>query len=253
LTNIFIYLGGRPRTITKIVENVNVKAVLVSFLPGNRGGEAIGEIIFGNSYPSAKFPITYPRFANAWTNYDVNPIDQGYRNELYPFGYGLSYTTFHYSDLTLSKYSVESNETLVVSVKVTNNGTREGKEVVILYLNDNFASISRPTKQVKLNSPNSLLLFTIYKCILFCLKVKRFEKILLQAGESKTVSFILDYSDYMFINPSMQRIAEVGNFTVMVENLNDMFRLNSVTSSASSIFVSMFLALITLIASIFNL
>ena len=144
-----LFKGGRPRTITKIVEDANVKAVLVSFLPGMRGAEAIGEIISGNSYPSAKFPITYPRLANAYTNYDVNPIDHDFRNELYPFGFGLSYTTFQYSDLMLSKYSVDFNETLVVSVKVTNNGTREGKEVVILYLNDNFASVSRPTKQVK--------------------------------------------------------------------------------------------------------
>jgi len=115
-------------------------------LPGMRGAEAIGEIIVGNSYPSAKFPITYPRFANAYTNYDVNPIDQGYRNELYPFG--LSYTTFQYSNLLLSQYSVEYNEQLEISVEVTNNGTREGKEVVILYLNDNFASVARPTKFV---------------------------------------------------------------------------------------------------------
>jgi len=139
------------------VENKNVKSVLVSFLPGNRGGEAIGEIIYGNSYPSAKFPVTYPKTVNAWTNYDVNPIEQGYRNELYPFGFGLSYTTFRYSDLTLSKTSVEMNDFLEVSVKVTNNGTREGKEVVILYLNDNFASISRPTKQVKTSPLNNLL------------------------------------------------------------------------------------------------
>lgn len=226
---IVVYLGGRPRIMTDIVEHANVKAVLVSFLPGNRGGEAIGDIIFGDANPSAKFPITYPKFINAFTNYDVSPIESGFKNELFAFGSGLSYTTFSYSDLTLSSHSLEYNENLSVTVKVTNSGTKDGKEVVILYLNDNFASISRPTKQVK-----------------------RFEKVLLKAGESKNVTFTLELSDFTFINQNMNRVAEVGNFTVYIENLKDSFRLNSLQSSATTVFVSMTLVLMTMIVSIFN-
>lgn len=156
--------GGRPRIMTDIVEHANVKAVLVSFLPGNRGGEAIGDIIFGDANPSAKFPITYPKFINAFTNYDVNPIESGFKNELFAFGSGLSYTTFSYSDLTLSSHSLEYNENLSVTVKVTNSGTKDGKEVVILYLNDNFASISRPTKQVNINTFTGEKNVSLFNC-----------------------------------------------------------------------------------------
>lgn len=128
-----------------------VKAVLIAFLPGNRGGEAIADIIFGDYNPSGKLPITYPRNVNGQTNYDLRPIDQFEMNkkeELYPFGFGLSYTSFKYSDLRLSSNSIDRNDRLDVTFKIKNTGNRIGQEVAILYLNDHVATISRPIKQV---------------------------------------------------------------------------------------------------------
>jgi len=125
----------------------------VAFLPGNRGGEAIADIVFGEYNPSGKLPITYPRNVNGQTNYDLRPIDEFEHNkkqELFPFGHGLSYTKFAYSDLKLSPDSVDYDSAVEVSVMVKNTGKRDGQEVVILYLNDNVATISRPLKQVRL-------------------------------------------------------------------------------------------------------
>jgi beta-glucosidase len=148
---IVVYLGGRPRIITSIVENENVKGVLLSLLPGNRGAEAIVDIIFGDYNPNARLPITWPRNANGQTPYDLRPLEMYAPNKyeyLYPFGFGLSYTKFNYSNLILSSTTVDYVSGVDVSVRVKNVGSCSGKEIVILYLEDVVASISRPIKQV---------------------------------------------------------------------------------------------------------
>lgn len=127
-------------------------AVIVSFLPGNRGGEALAGIIYGDINPSAKFPISYPNSVSGQSPYNWRPIDayERLRQDLYSYGHGLSYTTFEYSNLRISHSSLNLDERLRITVTVNNTGSRAGKEVVIFYLNDNFASISRPVKQVKI-------------------------------------------------------------------------------------------------------
>ena len=148
---VLVYLGGRPRLITNIAENSKVKAVVLGFLPGNRGAEAIADILFGDYNPDGRLPITYPRSPNGQTPYDIRPLEDFYPNKyeyLYPFGHGLSYTKFNYSNLTVSSNIVNYPDDLVVTVDVTNVGDMAGKETVLLYLSDLVASISRPIKQV---------------------------------------------------------------------------------------------------------
>lgn len=204
---IVVYVGGRPRIITKIVENPNVKAVLVSFLPGNRGSEAIADILFGDYSPDGRLPITYPRNSHGQTPYDLRPLEIFAPNQyeyLYPFGHGLSYTTFSYSNLSLNTKNVNYKDGVQVSIKVKNTGTRSAKETVILYLQDSIACISRPIKQVK-----------------------GIKKIQLGVDEEKTVTFNLTGYDFTFINQNSVRIAEDGDFIVFIQNLNATFTLSN--------------------------
>lgn len=120
----------------------------------------------------------------------------------FDFGHGLSYTTFEYSDLKLDKQSVAMNGSVNVSFKVTNTGNRAGKETAILYLRDEVASISPPGK-----------------------RVKRFAKVSLASGESKTLSFTLDKNDFSFIGMNNKPTVEAGDFTVLVGNLKETFTL----------------------------
>lgn len=147
-----IYIGGRPRIISSIVRSPNVKGVLLSFLPGNRGGEAIADVLFGDYNPDAKLPFTYPEDANGFTPYDCRPLElyaPNKYNNLFPFGHGLSYTSFEYTNLKVATSNVNYNEGVQVSVTVSNTGSVAGKETVILYLADQVASISRPIRQVE--------------------------------------------------------------------------------------------------------
>ena len=164
---ILVMLEGRPRIISKI--EPKAKGILVGFLPGMEGGNAIADVLFGDVNPSGKLPITYPRHPNGITLYDYKPIekfDENDYNPLWPFGYGLSYTTFEYSNLKISSQEITENEELTVKIDVKNNGTLAGKEVVQLYLTDVYGSVTRPNKQLK-----------------------GFEKVLLNPGETKTVTF----------------------------------------------------------------
>jgi len=167
---VLVYLGGRPRIITSIAKSPNVKGILLSFLPGNRGSEALADILFGDYNPDAKLPFTYPENVNGQTPYDLRPLELFYPNKyfyLYPFGHGLSYTNFTYTDLKVNKPTVNYNESVQVSVTVKNTGTLPGKETVILYLSDQIASISRPIRQVKISIFFKFLLLFILKFFYF--------------------------------------------------------------------------------------
>jgi beta-glucosidase len=137
--------------------------------------------------------------------YDHKPIEQFDTNRYdpqWPFGFGLSYTTFAYSDLKLGKETMNVRETLDVSVTVKNTGSREGAEVVQLYLTDTYGSVSRPVRQLR-----------------------RFDRVALQPGESRTVSWTLTASDLSYIGLENRRIIEPGGFTVSVEKLSRNFVL----------------------------
>lgn len=199
---VLVYLGGRPRIITNIVENENVNSVLIIFLPGNRGAEAVADILFGDYNPNARLPITYPRNPNGQTPYDVRPLEK--YEYLFPFGHGLSYTKFEYSDLKLSDKIVDYQKGVKVTVRVKNVGNRKGKETVILYLNDAVASVSRPTKQMK-----------------------GLKKIFLDVDEQVVVTFNLLSYDFTFINEKSKRVAEDGLFNVYIVNLTASFELKN--------------------------
>jgi beta-glucosidase len=202
---------GRPRIIRSIEPGAAV--ILYAYLPGNFGGDALADILTGDVNPSGKLPITYPRYANSLTNYIHKPSDaqvnpQGAYdysadfNPQYPFGFGLSYTTFAYSDLKVDKPAFASGETATISVTVKNTGTREGKEVVQLFISDEFASITPDVK-----------------------RLRGFEKISLQPGESRTITFKVPMKDLAFVNLNNKLQLEEGSFKVQVEKLSASFDL----------------------------
>lgn len=201
---VVVYLGGRPRVMTAIAEKAD--AVVLGFLPGNRGGEAIADVLLGNVNPSGKLPISYPRAPNGFTTYDYKPLETfsyGLEyNPLYPFGHGLSYTMFKYSDLTIEKRNLTAPESVKGSVLVHNTGNREGKETVLVYLQDEVGQVSRPNKQLKF-----------------------FTKINLKSGEKATVNFEITNKDMSFIGMNNKRIVESGSFKIYVADLEAKFYL----------------------------
>ena len=200
---VLIMLEGRPRLINRIVDKC--QSVIVGFLPGMKGGDAIADVIFGDVNPSGKLPITYPNSPNGLMCYDYKPIedfDVNYYSPQWSFGYGLSYTKFEYSDLKLSDESITQGEEVHVSVLVKNTGNQKAKEVVQLYLCDRFGSVSRPVKQLK-----------------------GFEKIELKPGEVKKVSFTLTAEHLSFIGRDNKRIIEPGDFEVYIDDLRGSFIL----------------------------
>lgn len=202
---IVVYFGGRPRIITELAEQA--QAVVLGFLPGMAGGAAMADILFGEVNPSGKLPISYPRAPNDVVPYDHKPMEAFEGNQyrpLYPFGHGLSYTSFATSGLRLSKTNLAMGESVDVSVEVKNTGQRAGKEAVLLYLNDLVGSVTRPVKQLK-----------------------GFQKVMLQPGEQKTLHFTLTPQDMSFIGQNMQRIVEPGEFKVMVGDESLIFSLSN--------------------------
>jgi len=187
----------------------------VALLPPQRavieaeGGQAVADVLFGDYNPSGKLPFTYPRSTNNYLTYDHKLFeveDTSYGNVAtqpqFQFGTGLSYTSFRYSDLTVSPKSAAINGHVTISVKVTNTGSRAGKETAILYVRDEVASLSPPGK-----------------------RVRRFAKIYLDPGQSKGLTFTLDREDLSFIGADNRSVIEPGDFTVMIGGLSDKFTL----------------------------
>ena len=200
---VLVMLEGRPRIITRIADKVD--GILTAFLPGMEGGRAIADIIFGDVNPSGKLPVTYPKAPNGITLYDYKPIeffDGNKYDPLFPFGHGLSYTSFKYSNLKLGAKEITENGQVKVTVDVTNTGKIKGKEAVLLYLTDMFGTVSRQNKQLK-----------------------GFEKIELAPGQTKTVTFTIGWDEMSFIGLSNKRIVEPGEFMVTVGGLQEKFSL----------------------------
>lgn len=216
-----IVMAGRPLTIGRDV--AVSKAVLYNFHPGTMGGPAIVDLLFGKAVPSGKLPVTFPKVAGQIPMYYSHNstgrpyqgtetlldniereagqtslgntsfyLDAGF-DPLYPFGYGLSYTTFNYDNLKLSANELKSADVLTVTCDITNTGTFDGAEIVQLYIQDCFASVTRPVKELK-----------------------RFDRIQLKAGEKKTVTFTLPVSELAFYNIDMKKVVESGDFNLWV-------------------------------------
>jgi len=202
---ILVLTEGRPRIISRIADSA--KAIVMAYNPSNEGGQAIADILFGDVNPSGKLPITYPRSTNRLFTYDHKMFsgeDWGEGKAMaapqFEFGAGLSYTTFSYSDLHVTPSTASGSQTVSVDVTVKNTGSRAGKEVVQLYLNERVASVTPPLK-----------------------RLKRFAKVVLQSGESRQVSFELTSEDLSFIAADNKRIVEPGVFDVRIDNLQQSF------------------------------
>ncbi len=195
---ILVMVQGRPRIIREIEPLVD--AIVMAYLPGDEGGRAISDVLYGNTNPSGKLPYTYPKYSGNYLTYyhkktDIRDANWGY-NGFYPqfeFGFGLSYTTFEYSNLTISTDTLVGSEELKISIDVKNTGTHEGKEVVQVYLKDLVATVSPDSK-----------------------KLVRFSKINLEAGEQKTMNFSLTSEDLKSIGLNNTWIIEEGEFEVQV-------------------------------------
>jgi beta-glucosidase len=200
---ILIMTGGRPRIITEQAELAS--AVILGFLPGMEGGEAIADILYGDYNPNGKLPISYPRASNDIVLYDHKPMENYESNAyhpLYAFGHGLSYTSFQTSALKLASDTLNMGDTIEVSVDVKNTGIITGKEAVLVYINDVAASVTRPSRQLK-----------------------AFKKVELAAGQKQTLHFTLKPEDLSFIGVDLKRVIEPGAFKVMVGNETVSFTL----------------------------
>lgn len=200
-----VLMNGRPLSISWSVEHI--PAILEAWFPGIQGGNGIADVIFGNHNPSGKLPVTFPRTvgqvpiyynrkntgrpptSDRWTS---KYLDAPW-TALFPFGHGLSYTRFEYSNLRISHNGSGAAEKVEISVDVKNVGDRKGEEVVQLYLRDVVASIGRPVKELK-----------------------GFKRITLELGEKETISFTLTSKQLSFINRDLKRVVEPGIFKVMV-------------------------------------
>jgi beta-glucosidase len=203
---IVILMNGRPLTIPWIAEHAST--ILEAWWLGTEAGPAIGDVLFGDYNPSAKLTMTFPRtvgqipiyYNQKSTGRPYNPDNKWNTKYLdipnspqYPFGYGLSYTTFTYDSIQIKEKEFSMKDSIIVAVKVTNSGSREGEEIVQLYVRDLVGSVTRPVKELK-----------------------GFEKIKLAAGESKNVTFKLTAGDLAFHTAEMKFEAEPGNFWIMV-------------------------------------
>ena len=201
---VLVLVQGRPRIINQIVEGV--RGILLAYNPGNEGGQAVADALFGDFNPSGKLPFTYPRGPNALLTYDHKEFEgdpkfdsDAFRPQ-FAFGSGLSYTTFAYSDLRISQKTISASDELSVSVTVRNTGSRAGKEVVQLYVRDLVASISPPNR-----------------------RLKRFAKIHLEPGQSRTLTFRLRAEDLSFIGADNKPVVEPGDFDVIIGGLTERF------------------------------
>ena len=207
---ILVLNQGRPRIIRRI--EPLMKGVLQAYLPGNFGGLAVADVLFGSINPSGKLPFTYPMYTNSLVTYDHKPSEHqakmagayDYESDFavqYPFGFGLSYTEFTYSDLRLSSEELTADGELEVQVTLSNTGGRAGKEVVQLYTSDLFASLTPDVR-----------------------RLRAFDKIALEPGEAETVRFVLRSADLSFINAEGQRVTEPGDFELELGGLTAGFR-----------------------------
>ena len=197
---VVIIISGRPLSVRYAAEHV--PAIVNAWEPGQYGGQAIAEILYGKVNPSAKLAMTMPRHAgqiSTWYNHKrsafFHPAVCADNTPLYPFGHGLSYTTFRYSNLQLNKANIpnDGKTPVTASVTIENTGNRDGVEICQLYINDVVASVARPVKELK-----------------------DFRRVALKAGEKRTIEFTITPDKLAFYDINLKPIVEPGAFEVMV-------------------------------------
>ncbi len=210
--------AGRPLIFNWTADNM--PTILYTWWLGSEAGNAIADVLFGDYNPAGKLPMTFPRAEGQIPIY-YNHFNTGrpsineeklYKSSYidlpntpkFPFGYGLSYTTFNYSNLKLSKTKMSASETIEVTMNITNTGKYEGEEVIQLYLQDKFASLIRPISELK-----------------------DFQKIKLGIGETKTIKFVIDNQKLSFYNEKLEFNSEPGDFNLMIGSSSEDIRLKS--------------------------
>jgi beta-glucosidase len=194
---VVVLINGRPQSVVEIAQRAN--ALIEGWYLGQEGGTALAEILFGDANPGGKLPVTIPRSVGQLPiTYNEKPsAHRGYlfdsREPLFPFGFGLSYTTFEIGAPQLSATQIKSDGTVTVSVSVRNTGAVAGDEVVQLYLRDVVSSVTRPVKELR-----------------------GFKRVSLAPGASTTVSFTLDSSAFALWDKDMKHVVEPGEFQIMV-------------------------------------
>jgi beta-glucosidase len=216
---VLVMIHGRPYSIQW--EKEHIPAIVEAWYPGEQGGHAIADVLFGNINPSGKLPVSVPRSAgHIPTVYDYKPSARGlYRRRgtpdnpgrdyvfsspdpLFCFGHGLSYTSFEYTNINVVTPELKNGEQLKLSVDVKNNGDMSGMEVIQLYLRDKVSSVTTPVQQLK-----------------------GFQKIELQPDESRTVEFTVDFEELSLYNQDMQKVVETGDFEVQIGSSSEDIRL----------------------------
>jgi beta-glucosidase len=195
---VVLMFGGRPLSFNYVAENV--PAIIQVFYPGQEGGTAIANVLFGNVNPSGKLSVTIPKSVGQLPCYYSRKPSRmrSYiyfkgSEPLFPFGYGLSYTSFKYSEPTIDKTEITKTQSVQVSVQVTNTGKVAGEEVVQVYIHDRISAGVRPIKELK-----------------------DFSRVALQPNETKTVTFTITPDKLSYYNPDLQKVIEPGDFDVMV-------------------------------------
>ena len=197
-----ILTEGRPRIIRKIEPLLS--SIVMAYWPGSQGGRAIADVIFGDYNPSGKLPITYPRFANAITTYDHKYLDEGVErvdpysysyefNPQFSFGYGLSYTTFKYSEIVFSSDTLKANRPIIIKLTVTNTGNMSGKETVEIYSSDLVASITPSVK-----------------------RLRKFQKVFINPGGEAHLEFVINANDLAFVGRDLKWRTEAGEFDISI-------------------------------------
>lgn len=204
---ILVLIEARPRIIHSIVDSAS--AIVQCYLPGDFGGTALANILFGDVNPSGKLPYTYPKYDGVIEFYDhPKSVDRSKNNDFkafdpeWEFGFGLSYTNFEYSDLKVNKTTISDNEQLHISLNVKNTGELKGQAVVQMYLSDKVSSLVPAGK-----------------------RLKGFEKITLEPNETKRVDFTISKEDLMFADHNGKWILEPGTFSIEIGNLETTFEL----------------------------
>lgn len=210
---VVVLLNGRPLAIPWITEHV--PAIVEAWLPAQEGGNAVAQVLFGQYNPGGKLPMSFPRTvgqvpvyynhkpSGGRTHWQGDYVDSS-TSPLFAFGHGLSYTQFTYSDLRIDKSMIEAEDTVRISVKVTNSGAMAGDEVVQLYVHDRIASVTRPVKELK-----------------------GFARITLQPGEAKMVTFAMPIAHLGFYGRQMRFVVEPGEIDVMVGSSSTDIRLKT--------------------------
>ena len=215
---VLVLIEGRPLNINWPAENV--PAILNAWYPGQQGGNAIADVLFGDYNPAGRLPVSIPRSVGqlpvyySHQNSSRHDYVEGTAAPLFPFGYGLSYTEFSYADLQVAKDETKDKLSVTLNFKVKNAGSRDGDEVVQLYIKDDISSVVVPNKLLK-----------------------QFARIYLKAGEEKTIQFKLSAADFALFNSNNQEVAEQGSFQLLIGGASDHFKLKGTVTLTANHFI----------------